>query len=508
MAGMLRIDIYSHNFAVTDIQPSIKRYVESYARKWIQYGFIKEAGRWIRQAIRGFYSITKDARTIRFHINQFNDFIKHMEQNGIESSMMTIVRHEMYVPEIVDLPVFDKWVARDYQETIIDYVVKEQIPRGKFVEMGTGLGKTATSLMAASRLGVRLLIIIRPMYMDKWQQDIMKTYDIDFQDMVVVQGASSLIALIDQAKNDELSAKVILISNKTLQPYIKLYEQFQEQITDLGYGCMPYDLYETLKVGTIIEDEIHQDFHLNFKLFTYTHVPKTIALSATLISDDDFVTKIYETVFPHADRGKGPEIVKHVTATCISYQVKNPNKLRYLNYSRKTYSHVMFEESVMKNKVLLYNYLKLIGDLVYEYHVGDSQPGDKCLVYCARIDFCTLVTDYLQKRFKQKNVKRYVENDPYENIMTADISVSTIGSAGTALDIPMLTTVLLTVAVDSSPSNIQGFGRLRPVPNRKTKFVYMTCEDIAKHRLYNEHKRTLLRSRTVGYHELKYPTIL
>ena len=509
MAGLLKVEIYSHNFAVSDIQPSVRFYVEGFARKWIQYGFIKEAGRWIRQAIKGFYSITRDRRELRFHINQLEAFMRHMEQNNIDASMIDIVRHGMYIPERVHLPVFDKWSPRDYQEPVIDYIMDYNPPLAKFVALQTGRGKTYCALQAASQLGYRLLIIVRPMYMDKWQEDVMKTYDIDFQDMVVVTGSKSLLALLEQGAEDDLTAKVIIISNKTLQPYLKLYEQFQDQISDLGYACVPQDLCKTLKVGTIIEDEIHQDFHLNFKLFTYTHVPKTISLSATLLSDDDFIMQMYETTFPSQSRYHGGALEKYVNATSILYQIKNPNKLRYQDYSRKTYSHTMFEESVMKNQYLLANYLRMIGDLVQEYWLNNEYvPGDRCLVYCARIEFCSVVVEYLKKRFSTKDVRRYVENDPYENIMTADLSVSTPGSAGTGLDIPNLTTVLLTVAMTSSPGNIQGFGRLRDLTPKRTKFIYFTCDDIPKHREYNERKRVLLSERALTYNELKYPRVL
>ena len=508
MAGLMKIDIYSHNFSVSDIQPSARYYIDGYARKWIQYGFIKEQGRWIRQAIKGFYSLTHDKRIFRFHINQLNEFIRHLISNGIDETMIDIVKHEMFKPELVDLPVFDKWVPRDYQYPVIEYILDYKPPVSKFVALPTGRGKTFISLMAASKIGYRLMIIVRPMFMDKWQEDVMKTYDIDFQDMVVIKGSESLLALLEQAKNDELSAKVIIISNKTLQPYLKLYEQFQDQIGDLGYACVPHELCETLKVGTIIEDEIHLDFHLNYKLFTYTHVPKTISLSATLISDDDFISKIYETTFPQLSRYHGGSFDKYINATAIHYHIKHPNKVRCQDYSRKTYSHAMFEESIMKNKFLLENYLDLIASMVKEYWELGSVPGDRCLVYCARIEFCTIVVNYLKKRFPTKDVRRYVDDDPYDNIMNADISVSTIGSAGTGLDIPNLTAVILTVAINSSPSNIQGVGRLRDLKEKKTKFVYLSCKDIPKHREYHERKRVLLNERALTFRELEYPRIL
>ncbi len=113
-------------------------------------------------------------------------------------------------------------------------------------------------------------------------------------------------------------------------------------------------------------------------------------------------------------------------------------------------------------------------------------------------------TDYV---FDGAKTGRYVEDDPYDNVMNADISVSTIGSAGTGLDIPDLTTVILTVAINSSPSNIQGVGRLRQLKDKKTKFIYLTCSDIPKHREYHERKKVLLKEKVLTFNELSYPKI-
>lgn len=506
--SLLRLDIYSHNFSVSDIAPSIRYAVESFARKWIQYGFIKENGRWIRQALRIFASITKDKQIMRFHINQLNIFYRHMGENGIDDTMMEIVVHNLYIPESVEIPMREGWVLRDYQVPVVDYLIDNKPPISKFVAIQTGKGKGMASLKATSIIGKRTVIAVRAMYLEKWQKEILEKWDIDFQDLIVIRGATQLINLIELAVNDELDAKAILISNKTLLPWFKLYEQFQENTRELGYQCMPYEFFEVLKAGNRIIDEVHQDFHFNFKLDTYTHIPKSMSLSATLEGDDDFINRMYQTAYPLESRYQGEAYHKYVDSIAIIYKLQQPNKIRCKDYSRKTYSHHLFEQSITKYKPLLEKYLNLIHGSIKAYYEVNRQPGDRLLIYCAGVDFCTMVVNYLKDRMPGRDIRRYVEDDPFDNLLEAEILVSTLLSAGTAVDIPGLTTVILTTAINSSQGNVQGFGRLREIKGRKLTFVYFVCESIPKHIEYHERKKVILETRALSMRTEYYPIIM
>ena len=114
---------------------------------------------------------------------------------------------------------------------------------------------------------------------------------------------------------------------------------------------------------------------------------------------------------------------------------------------------------------------------------------------------CTELTEYMRKKYPRLDVRRYDEDDEFENLIDADVSVSTMQSSGTAVDIPNLTTVIMTTAMASSQGNIQGFGRLRALKNDNTKtdFLYFVCEDIPKHIEYHEKKRMILRDRVKHY---------
>ena len=117
---------------------------------------------------------------------------------------------------------------------------------------------------------------------------------------------------------------------------------------------------------------------------------------------------------------------------------------------------------------------------------------------------CTIITNYLKNKYKEFKVNRYVENDPYSNLMDGDIVVSTLGSSGTAIDKPNLTNVALTTAIDSLQSNVQSLGRLRELDGGATKveFHYFVCDDVQKHLDYHYRKVKLLDQRAKTFMDI------
>jgi len=343
--------------------------------------------------------------------------------------------------------------------------------------------------------------IVRPMYLEKWLIDLMKTYKLKKNDVLVVQGSNQLKALLRLASTNKLKAKMILLSNKTVQNWLKLYEEFKEGTIELGYDCLPHQLFSHLKAGFRVIDEVHQDFHLNFKIDLYTHVKDSVSLSATLVSDDPFISKMYEIAYPLGLRYKAPTYKKYIRARAVLWGLSRPDLIRTQDFGSKTYSHHAFERSIMSKPQCMEKYLKLIQNVIQNTYIKNYQPGDRLIVFCASIAMCTKVTAFLAECYRELDVKRYVEDDPYDNLMKPDIRVSTLQSAGTAVDIPNLATTVMTTAVSSSQANIQGLGRLREMKDgRVPEFVYFACVDIKKHMEYHEKKREMLKDRTLEYH--------
>ena len=367
---------------------------------------------------------------------------------------------------------------------------------------------TFCAASALAELGKRFVIIIKPMYVDKWISDLKEILGLTTNDITVVQGNPSLMNLIACAKQGLLTSKAIIISNRTLQSWFKSYEDKGNCIEDEGYDCNPSELFEVLGAGVRLIDEVHQDFHLNFKIDLYTNIQHTISLSATLKGDDPFLNRMYELAYPREIRYAGLAYNRYVYAYSWIYQVKEPAKLRTTEWGSTIYSHHAFERSVLQNRQLLSGYLDMIVSATKQFFIKKYQKGERLLIYCASIQMCTIVTERLSQQFKDLCVKRYVEDDPYENLMQADISVSTLLSAGTGVDIPLLTTVILTTAVSSSQSNIQGFGRLRKIPDKKLQFIYFVCSDSSKHLEYHEKKKDMLRNMALQYDSVNYNTLV
>lgn len=70
----------------------------------------------------------------------------------------------------------DEWIGaeRDYQIPIAKYLNDvSECPR-KFVGIQTGKGKTYVSMSAVATYGKILAVVIRPMFIHKWVEDIQK----------------------------------------------------------------------------------------------------------------------------------------------------------------------------------------------------------------------------------------------------------------------------------------------------------------------------------------------
>ena len=492
MAELL-ITVGSHFFKCTCITPRARPVLEIFARQLIKYGWARSQGKYSRAALCVFATASNDRSEYRFHINQLKSFKELLAQNSIVDSMVTYVTLSLPKAIQVELPVKSNWIAREEQIPAIDYVVSDEPSTNKFVPAQTGFGKGLISIMGISKIGLRTLIVVKPMYLEKWVAEIEEKFDINMEDVVVIRGSNQLMALLQLASENNFSSKIILISSKTLTNWIRLYETYLYQSIPLGYKCVPEDLCAVLGVGVLLMDEVHQEFHSNYKFLLNTNVYKSISLSATLLSDDAFITKMYSVVYPPEERYVGAAYKRYIHATAVFYRFENPLRIKYKDYVSKTYSHHIFEQCILRSERLKTNYFGMIGDIFKGTYIKNYKPGQKCLIFCISIDMCTQLRNYLSDLYSNLDIRRYVGDDEYTNLMTADVSISTMQSSGTAVDIPNLSTVIMTTAMSSTTGNVQGFGRLRQLKDGTTPiFTYLVCEDIEKHIQYHEKKRDLL----------------
>lgn len=501
---MFNLDVYSHYVVVRGFSKQGMEALFGFARRQAQ---IETLTRWNgkfyeRHKVlkRVFAATRKDRLEFRFHINQLNELIEYLQGNVLRPEEVRVTRHSPPEAEEVEFRMRPEWTPRDYQIPVIDYMV-EPTPTS-VVKLQTGKGKTFSALKAMEILSKRTVLIVKGGYIDQWVKAYEKTFFAEPDDLMIVRGSKQLNLLLEQAIENELTSKFIIVSNKTKYNYIDDYETFN----GAGMYIVPPDkFYETLRAGVSIKDEVHMDFHLNFKEDLYKNVEKSIELSATLTPDDPFMKRMYEIKFPLMMRYKGSKYDKYVNVKALHYSLDNPQAAKYRARGRGSYSHVEFEKYIMRNKRMMDRYVEMIARISNIEFVREREEGQKLLIFAATKKFCTILRDRLAMKYPNLKVRRYLDEDTYEDMLKGDIIVSTLLSSGTALDIPGLKVALMTTALGSSQLNEQALGRLRRLdkwPDVNPTFVYLVCDDIKQHLEYHQRKQELLKDKALSLQSL------
>lgn len=348
----------------------------------------------------------------------------------------------------------------------------------------------------------RTAVLVLPKYVEKWISDIKEYSDVTDDDIYVVQGGSSLEKLCHMDIN-EMKYKFIVFSMVTVTNYINDYEN-----NTLSLDVPPPQLLmEKLKIGVLFNDESHQHFHALYKAVLYFNVGKILGMTATLVSNRNDVNKIYNMLFPPKYRISN--LVKrdpYVNVEAVLYELDVWKKVRYK--TNQGYSHVVYEDYIMSHNHFLNSYLELIEEFFIKRYYKERVPGDKCLIYCSTIRMCTIVCNYLKEKYKDLSIGTYVESDSYDNIMNNDVSVSTLGSASTGLDIKGLTTVINTISVTSMQSNLQSLGRLRKIEGKELWYVYLYCKNIPTQIKMHKDRRAAIERTVKNYVYTTYYKVL
>lgn len=496
-----KIELGSHYVKITDMSTEFRGLVENFCRKFMTYKLVKVGRRFVKKPAKVFAAATQDRTEYRIHRHQFEHFKTEASLGGfnIVDSMVTYAGD--YIPAKANIVMDPEWVARDYQVPIIQYLVEPGYC--KTVTLQTGRGKTGSSLKAIETIGERFIVAVLGRYFDKWIGDIKKQYVIEDGDMITARGSKEFKSLLKFSSHKDYNPQVIVTTIDTLHGYIREYNltKFKGQPEHI---VPPEQLWGKLGCGVRLIDEVHQHFHTVYILDLYTHIYKGIGLSATLGADDKITDSMYGIAFPMKTRINGGVYIKVSDATCIHYRFKDPKKIRYQGFA-KGYSHVVFEESLVKQRQALQNYLDMILTVVKQEYVKVAKTGQKMLIFAAKIETCEIIRDYLEEMLPDYVVEKYTSEDDYETFERADIVTSTIGSSGTAIDIPDLITVLMTTVINSKNANEQALGRLRDlrIPGFNPKFLYFSCDDIGKHREYTNRKHELFADK-VFTHKSEY----
>lgn len=513
--GMLRpsfvIDVYSHNFRVSQFDDKGNAYLLNYCRNLATKKKVMDKGK-AKWDIDSIYAAADKQRTYyRFHFNQLDHFLTYLQGAGYHISTIHITRHEAKPGANANFTIKDKRAPRDYQLEIINYVanlVTGFLRVFKLVVLQTGKGKTFIALQGIAKVNQRVVSIIKPMYISKWIDDFNNFFDIKKKDIIVVEGSKNLKTLIELGLANKIDEKIIMISNRTYYNYLEDWERFGKRST---YKVDPNDFFRLLGAGFKLVDEVHQDFHLNYRCDLHTHIYTDTSLSATMEPDNPILKQMYEIMFPSGNRNKGIPYDKYITVKALFYGA-HPESLRHLkwkNFGLGFYSQNKLEESIIKNRVILESYLSMISDIINKSFKVNYQPGQKFIVFAGSIEMATLIRDRLNRDFPEFGTKRYAASagDDYQtNLLDPIGRVSTIKSAGTAIDIEGLVLTLMTDAMDTTQGNEQVLGRTRN-PDGKFNtvspvFIYLACQQIPSQLKYHEKKVKIFKDKVLAHEVL------
>lgn len=361
---------------------------------------------------------------------------------------------------------------------------------------------TLSSLAALALLKCKCVVMVPPKYFGIWKEALEKTYE-GFKEtprFVTISGSAELQKVINRGlENDLNDIDIFIVSNTTYRAYIDNFEKLGDKIVDIGYNVPPPRFHEVLGAGLQINDEIQEDPGLLFRIDIYTNVAKQIYLSATPFTGNTFVTKMIDVQLPYETKVRLPDYESYIDVLGLLYSDPTVKPKDYLTPFKNTYNHSRYETVMLKYPRRFDNYCKMVKRIVNGVYIKDRQPGQKCLILCATVVFIKQLVEYLKKEYPELKIGSYVSGDDYKDLLTNDITVSTIKSSGTGVDILDLRECILLQATGSKKDSIQILGRLRKLknyPDVTPRLTYLCCNNIPHHCRYARVKKDDFMGRT------------
>ncbi|QAX96032.1 hypothetical protein [Vibrio phage vB_VmeM-Yong XC32] len=486
---MIQIRVYTHGIRVRAEHLSELKAIKSYIGANLlqtEKNFNPRTRQYVTENKAVYAARTSDNSEFRLLRADFEPLLSHLEFMGFDASRVSVETPD--VPEGLDIEI--NWTSpfspRDEQPQALEFAL-EPNKVTRVLEADTGFGKTYCGFYTACILKKRTAFIMEPSHIKTWVKDANEYCDIGQSEILVIKGGDAIRALCDMQKHDMLEAKFIFFSATTLRNYISDYENKDEPFP---YEVPPDQLMEFLQVGFIIRDEVHESIHALCKQVMYTNVERMMFLSATLVSDNSFINKMYGRVYPDEDRWKSKPN-QHIQVRSAFYNAAK--KAGLTGKGPRGYSHVNFEKQVFRKAKLKKEYWGLIKECVDVSFIRRQLEGTKCLVICATIKMAQFLAEEAKKAWPEHTIGCYVAGAKDEELYERDIIFSTPKGAGTGVDIKNLSVGWNTVAISSTQLQRQIMGRLRPIrkhPDKDPYFFMLWNRNVPQHLNY-EHKRSI-----------------
>lgn len=486
----------------------------------------KDHGRITVEQGDGYYAYLPSTRTFIFH-KTFLEQILSVIKNTIVSYQLDVTISEHDVSKVrkqpygcafpnhgFDLVVTDPDSRFYYQNDVVDAALDPLWAQVIFA-IQTGRGKTKSLQKVMVRMGVRTALIMRPTYKDKWIFDCCDDPTglmVEKQHVLVCQGVQSIYDAYEMGQNGELDAKdirIIIIPTVTLQLFLKEYMN-----TAATNAINLDDFYDTLGVGLVGYDEVHEHFLLVYLSGIMLNPPKTVEMSATLEpgASKVFIRERYKERFPIVNRLSIPYIPV-VDVRGLYYTIED-KKLAWWATKMTPYNHKVFEGKLMREGYHV-SYCEMWFNLMERTFLENYEPGQKIIILFATVDMCEFYTNYVREklashpRFCDLMVAKYNGGDSYDDFIMAEIGVSTPNKAGTAIDKPGTVHMYVTTPIDDQQLNEQIAGRPRPVIwDMNPKVWFGHCMNIPKHGAYLNSRMHSLKGKVLSFKVATSPYVV
>lgn len=447
-----------------------------------------------------FASATSDKQEIRILRADLEPLLSHLDFMGYDSSRYTLQEEDSFDYETIDIEMRPQYVPRNDEQRAAVKFALEPNKVTRVLHAATGFGKTFCGFWTACTLKRRTAFIMEPAHIKTWIKDAKDYCTIKDDEILVIKGSDALRSLIRLKELNQLRHKFILFSAVTLRNYISDYENRDEPFP---FDVKPEDLMAYLKVGFLVRDEVHESIHALCRQAMYFNVPKALYLSATLVSDNEFINGIYDKIFPKEDMWTSKPN-QHIHVRSCFY--RSSSKAGLTGKGPRGYSHVNYEKTILKKAKLKKEYWELIRQCIQVSYLKSYKPGLKCLIIVSTIKMAEYLSKMAREQWPDRTIGCYVSGAKDTELYEKDIVFSTPKGAGTGVDIRNLFVGWNTVAIGSTQLQRQIMGRLRPVkdyPDLDPYFFMLFNEDVPQHRAYEKKRQIDNIGRSKSYQKVQ-----
>lgn len=396
----------------------------------------------------------------------------------------------------IDMPLAPDLQLKPVQEPVVEFLTDEKLGF-RPLALGTGMGKTVSSIYAACKLGYPTLISLG-LLIEQWYDSILKFTEISRDDIYIVKGFDALASLWKGIENG-FRPKFLLFSTRTLSLYAVS--------NNPPYSELPSyeELLKQLQIGTKIVDECHLNFNTNTLIDLYSNVKMNIYLSATYQRSNYQGRKIFNLVFPEEYKFGEQFVRKYTTVYICGYHLNIAERDINRFKSFKGYNHAKYENFLARYKDVLTYYITIvIKPCIYNYFTLLKKEKQHCLILVQTQLFATLLATKIAGIDGNKvSVFFAGHKSEYGDLanLEADIIISTIKSCGVGRDIKNLKTCINTVSFSSVPQCIQLLGRLREIPGEETIYVDTYSTEIPHHVRHMHNRSAIYYVRAAKVHK-------